>query len=198
MIDWPDDYRKLQLTGLLQRLRDPDDPLWIWDTKFMSEDQIVSYERFDEQKIEIIPFARTGRGDYWAYLADSLPESDIVLCYHDSYEAEYDTVSIQDFIFKRTVEFASVADLSDNLEDSGWTPDTAKQDVSRICSSFAAFLSLEMLAELRSIANTVSLHITPFGTTDFCTTLISESRAEELIEKFSPMKRDDPVFEWRG
>lgn len=197
MIDWPDDYRKLQETGLLARLTDPNDPLWVWDTRFMTDDQIVSYERFAGQKIEIVPFARTAGGDLWAYLADSLPTSDIVLCYHDSDEAEYDAVSIRDFIFKRTIEFAAVADLNENADDCGWTPEIAKQDILRICSSFADFLSPEMRAQLHSIANTVSFDSTPFGISDeMITTLISESRANELIEKYAPLNREDPVFEW--
>jgi len=193
MIDWPDDYRKLQETGLLARLTDPDDPLWVGDAEFMPEDEIVSYEPLDYQKVEIVPFAFTGAGDYWAYLPDALPGSDIVLCPHDSDEAEYDTACIRDFIFKRMVEFAGGTSLDG---DGYWTPDNAKQAISRVCISFADFLSPEMLAELRSIANTVSLVITPFGPSDHFAKLISESRAKELIEKYAPMKRENTTFQW--
>ncbi|QDV51007.1 hypothetical protein [Gimesia fumaroli] len=190
MIEWPNDYRRLQVTGLLHRLTNSDDPIDIWDAEFLPEGKIDSFERLGDQKVEISPFAITGGGHYWAYLADSLPESDIVLCYRDSYEAEYYSRSIQDFIFKRTVEFAGNEELGDS---SGWTQDTAKEAVSLVCSGFADILSREMLVELRSIANTVSAH-----SINGWTTLISESKAKEIIERLAPMKREDAIFEWRG
>ena len=190
MIDWPSDYQNLKKTGLLNRLLDPKEPLKIWDVEFLSEQKVSSFERLDDQRVDITPFATTGAGHYWAYLTDSLPSPEIVLCYRDSYEAEYIARNMPDFIFKRTVEFAGNEGLGDSW--GGWNVQLAKQMVSLVCSSFGALFTNEANVALERIANADSVQ-----SNNGWTTLISENEANELIDRFAPTNRDPTVFCWR-
>jgi len=190
MIDWPNDYRRLLAGGLIERLIDPKDPLMIWDAEFLSLDQIHSFERLDDQVIEITPFAVTCGGDYWAYLTDSLPSPEIVLCYWDSYEAEYFAKDLSQFIFRQTLAFSGNEGLREG--GGGWSVEDAKRIISLVCSDLGEFVPERMCDKLRQIVNEPNVH-----TAGEWTTLISERTSRQLTEELVVLDRDELSFEWR-
>jgi len=62
-----------------------------------------------DQSIQLIPFGKTGAGDWYAFymnspVADSIP---IVIAPHDYLNAEYKAKNMQDFIFRQMLEHAA-------------------------------------------------------------------------------------------
>ena len=191
MIDWPNDYHHLFADRLIERLIDPEDPLKIWDAEFLTLEQIESFECLDDQVVEITPFAVTCGGDYWAYLTENLPSPEIVLCYRDSYDAEYFAKDLSQFIFRQTIAFCG----SEGLRQcgGGWSAEDAKRMISLVYSDLRAFVPERMRRKLRQIINEPYVH-----TAGEWTTLISESMSRQLIEQFVVLDRDELLFRWRG
>ena len=181
----PNDFRKLEESGLLQRLSDPNDSLFVWDADF-SSDAVDRFEKLDDQLIEIVPLASTGNGDFWGYVKDRLPESKIYEFYHDSYVAEPAAEGIGGFVFRQAVLFSGC----ENLDEFDWTVATAKKYVDDTKVAFREFLSTEMSNALDRI-----LEATPVTRGDW-KTLILESDAEALVEELAGAGLEE--LEWRG
>lgn len=190
MIPWPADYLQLRSSGLLQRLRDPLDRLQVWDAEFLSEEEVLAFEPMDGQIIDVVPFAMTGNGDYWCFLVEELPDSNVALCFHDSYEAEHYSSTLAGFFFKRTIEFSCFVELDDVVE--GWTREYASEMLRELVGSNDGFLSDEMCRELHRIEEKTKN--VPKGDQQ---TIISIMEGEQLIRRYVDSGHTPTAFEWR-
>lgn len=181
----PTDFSTLSRSPLLARLRNPRDSAFVWDADFAEVDPNC-FTRLEDQIVEIYPFAKTAGGDFWGYLVSRLPDSDIYLFYRDSYEAEPIAGSFGEFVFRQAVTFASV----ENLSDSEWSVESAREYLRRTMSDFREFLSQEMHDEVRRIVEADP------ETFDGWTSLISEQDAESLLHERVKIRGE--VLEWRA
>lgn len=71
----PDSYRRMYASGLLGE--DPERSLTLSDTEWLDPESVVKYDAERLRRIQLIPFAMTGRGDVWAWsLSWAAPQPD--------------------------------------------------------------------------------------------------------------------------
>lgn len=190
-ISWPLDYCRLDACALLDRLRSAEDPLFVWDVYFLHSEQIATYKPLDDQILDITPFATTSSGDYWAYATDRLPNPEVLLCYHDSYEAEVIARDIPGLVFRQTVAFAGSEDLG--RKGGYWNFESARQYVEMLRSAFIHIMPTSMSIELQRIANSSA----PFTFSRYAT-LISENEARQIISDCVGLPNELGEVHWRS
>ena len=178
----------LASSGITKRLIDPNDPLMIWDAEFYTAEDLPEIDSIYEPIVDFAPFAFNCAGDFWAEVC--LPddkETFVALCYHDDLEAEGYGQNIYDFVFRRTVEFAGLADLSGTY---GWDITSAKELVSEIIAAFDELMTPEKVAVLKRLLNSPGVHVWQYPT------LIYEDEMKSIVEQHFAESRFPSTFTW--
>jgi len=167
----PDDLCRMIDSGLISRLRDPDDELYIYDMRIFPVDRMVPSILTEGQFFEITPIAKNGAGDYYGYISHELPDSIIYLFPHDDSEVDYEATTIVDLVYRQTIYFCHCQFIADGevaLEE-------ARREVANIQREFRSFFSADQQKTLDDI-----LSRPPHETLH--RTLISKSTASVLLE----------------
>lgn len=175
-------------SGRLDRLRNPEDLLKVYDVRFGSADSFIVTRDIDDQLFSIIPLGRNAAGDFWGFRGDSQTLNNVAIFYHDDEAAEWVANSVSDLIFRQTVLFGALTRLDDPR--NRWSPDSAKSQVKLISETFGDLFSDKMLVILDRIAQ-VEPAMSHYGTT-----LVSEAWVADVLSEF-PLNVIERTFQWR-
>lgn len=187
-------YQRMSERGLIN----PENYLWFNEMEWMSIKEIKGYEYEEGESRTVIPFAFTGGGDKWVWVAgDEDKEYYVALCYHDDFYGVYYAKNMEDAILRHIIEYVSDSNFyvsEDEAESYQISEKELKAQLKNWKEGFRGIIKDEYIDIIEQLS-AMSLKYTKCQYREWYS-LLSMEEQNELVEKHLYFELQDEEFEW--
>lgn len=190
----PSVYKKMDEKGFFNS----ETYLWLNDMEWMSIDKIKEYEYEDGESKLIIPFAITGGGDKWVWVANDVDKEYCVgLCENAEVNGIYYAKNTEDAVFRQIIEYVSDSNfylIKEAAKSYQVSEDELKIQLEGWKNNFRGILNDEYINIIDKLSGLSLKHIKcQYGEWYALLTLEEQN---ELIDKYIKFDMIDDEFEW--
>lgn len=192
----PSVYKKMNERGFTNL--NNESYLWLNEMEWMPIDKIREYEYDNGESKLIIPFAITGGGDKWVWVAnDENKEYCVGLCERAEVNGVYYAKNTEDAIFRQIIEYVSDSNfylIKEEAESYQVNEDELKMQLEGWKNSFRGILNDEYINIIDKLSELSLKHIKcQYGE---WYALLTLEEQDELIDKYIKFDMIDDEFEW--
>lgn len=172
--------------------------LWLNEMEWMTIDKILEYEYEDGETTSIIPFAFTGAGDKWVWIAeDNGEEYSVGLCERAESTGTYYAKNTEDAILRQIIEYAASSNFHldrDKAESYQISENELKARLNEWKNSFSGIINDEYINIIEKLSELSLKHVKcQYGE---WYALLTLEEQDELINKYIKFDLFDQEFEW--